>query len=68
MFLIIVIKSSHPTVPENLRKYGKRKNTPNLLFHSCFIETGFTSGDKPQAKTFLYTGVLCLRQTGGDIL
>jgi hypothetical protein len=34
------------TVPENLRKSGKRKNTPNLLFHSCFTEDGFVQNDK----------------------
>jgi hypothetical protein len=35
-----------PTVPENLRKSEKRKNAPNPLFHSCFIEDGFVQNHK----------------------
>ena len=56
------------TVPENLRKSGKRKNTPNFLFHSCFTEGSFVINDKFMTRASLSTSVSCLRQTGGDIL
>jgi hypothetical protein len=44
--LVVQILDRHgdgvATVPENLRKSGRRKNAPNPLFHSCFTEDGFT--------------------------